>query len=103
VSTTVTVPVVGAAPMLPGVSVKKPVPEPCAKLPGVWVLVMRRSGVRPGTSAKLLPADTVFGPDRSMPVMVLGAVPGTLATPPVLPGVVMPLVVPGGCSGWVTV
>jgi Zn-dependent alcohol dehydrogenase len=34
VSTTVTVPLVGAAPMLDGVSVKKPVTEPCAKLPG---------------------------------------------------------------------
>ena len=64
---------------------------------------MVRSGELPISSAKLFSADTVLAPVRSMALIALGLVAGAVPLPPVLPATVLPLKVPTGCAGWVTV
>ena len=56
-----------------------------------------------GISAKLLPVDEAPDVASTIPAMALGSVPTPVAVPPALPAVVMPLLVPAGCVGSVTV
>ena len=63
--------------------------------------VTRKSGEFAG-SPKLLPLDRAPGVS-TMALMAEKGVVGAVATPPLLPGVVMPLTVPAGCVGSVTV
>ena len=102
-SVSVTVPLVALVPTLRGVRVKYPVLLDTPKLAGVCVFARARSEADPGSSAKLLLADTLFAPTRLISEIAEGVTPARVAVPPVLPAVVIPLVVPVGCRGWVTV
>ena len=56
-----------------------------------------------GISAKLLLIDVAPGDVRTMPATTLGTVDCGVAVPPALPAMVLPLLVPVGCVGSVSV
>ncbi len=96
VSVIVIVPVLSAPPILLGAMVKIPVDDPAAKLAGLWVFAIVKSGVVTGISGKSLPAESVFVPVKSIVMIWLVVALGLLAVPPVVPAVVVPFVVPVG-------
>ena len=77
--------------------------EPAPKLEGVLVLETCRIGTLPGTLGKLFPAEIVLLPEREITEIELVPAPALVAVPPVLPGIVAPLVVPAGCPDSVIV
>ena len=98
VSVIVIVPLVSTLPILLGVIVKVPSDDPAPKLSGACVLAIVKSGAAPEFSGNKLAADSVLVPVKSRLSISDVVAAGLLATPPVVPAVVVPFVVPVGCA-----
>ena len=97
-SCTVYAPTVGNWPMLPTL-MRYSASLPVAKGPTAC-FAPTTSGDKP-ISPKLLATDATPLPSPMLAIAD-GLVAGGVTVPPVLPALVMPLVDPGGCAGWVT-